>query len=107
MAARKISLLLLLSVLIPACAEKPPIPEKKLVDFYIQLQFLDAQYGTDAALQKQKVDSLMKAFNIDKTVFDSTMSWYDKRPEKWEEFFFSVQKKLSEMKPDYIKSRHR
>lgn len=107
MRRRKNNLLLLLALLVPACSEKPPIPEPKLVDFYIRLQMIDAQYGKDAALQRQKADSLMAAFKIDKAGFDSTMSWYSSRPERWEEFFAEVKQRLAEIKPDYVRSQRR
>lgn len=104
---RKISLALLLALLIPACADKPPIPEEKFVEFYIRLQLIDTQYGANAALQKEKVDSLMTAFEISKDEFDSTMSWYGRKPERWERFFSEVNRKLAGMKPDFVKQKRR
>jgi Domain of unknown function (DUF4296) len=107
MLLRRINFILIIALLIPACTEKPPIPEEKLVDFYIQLQLLDAQYAKDSAIQKAKADSLMGAFKINKTLFDSTMSWYDRRPDRWESFFGEVNKRLAEMKPDYVRMKRR
>ncbi len=97
----------MLALLFPACADKPPIPESKFVEFYIQLQMLDAQYGKDSAVQKQKVDSLMNAFEIKKTLFDSTIAWYGKKPERWDNFFAQVKQRLAEMKPDYVRTPRR
>ncbi len=107
MLRKKISLVLALALLVAACSEKPPIPENEFVDFYIRLQLIDAQYGTDAALQKQKADSLMMAFKIDRDLFDSTMSWYGKKPERWEKFFAEVRDRLAKMRPDYVRTQRR
>ena len=107
MLLRKINFILIIALLIPACSEKPPIPEEKLVDFYIQLQLLDAQYAKDSALQKTKADSVMRAFKINKSLFDSTIAWYNKRPDQWESFFEEVNQRLAEMKPDYVRMKRR
>lgn len=104
---RKVSLALLLALLIPACSERPPIPESKFVNFYIQLQLMDARYGNDIARQKAKADSLMSAFGLDKKLFDSTMAWYGKRPDRWEKFFAKVKQRLAEMKPQFVKPKSR
>ncbi len=103
----KFSLLLVLALLLPACSEKPPVPEEKFVDFYINLQLLDARYGNDAALQKTKADSLMKAFSISHEILDSTMAWYGKRPDRWQEFFTEVNRRLERMKPEYVRKKPR
>lgn len=105
MPLKKISLALLLALLIPACSEKPPVPEEKFADFYIGLQMIDTQFGSDSALQAQKIDSLRKVSGIDKGLFDSTMAWYGRRPERWNEFFADVKRKLAEMKPAYVKPK--
>jgi hypothetical protein len=107
MAPRRISLLLVMAFLLPACAEKPPIPQPKFVDLYIQLQFLDAQYGQDSAVQKLKADSLLSAFGINRALFDSTIAWYSKNPERWDDFFAQVKQRLAEMKPAYVKTPRR
>lgn len=107
MPLRRISLTLLLALLIPACAEKPPVPEEKFADFYIHLQLIDTQYGKNSALQAHKVDSLMNAFRIDKKLYDSTMAWYERRPERWDSFFAEVKRKLAQMKPEFVKPKRR
>ena len=107
MRLRKISLLLLLALLIPACTERPPVRESKFVDFYIQLQLVNARTGNNVAEQKAEADSLMHAFGLDRKLVDSTMSWYGKRPDRWQEFFAEVKKRLSEMKPEYVKPKRR
>lgn len=107
MSLRRISLVLFLAFLLPACSGGPPVPEEKFVDFYIRLQLLDARYGADVAVQKEKADSLMNACHIDRTLFDSTMSWYSKRPERWQRFFSRVDKRLADMKPGYVRRKPR
>ncbi len=104
---RRFSFAVVLALLIPACAEKPPVPEERFADFYIHLQLIDAEYGTDSVRQVQKVDSLMKAFRIDKKLLDSTMAWYGRKPERWKRFFADVKHKLAQMKPDYVTSKRR
>lgn len=83
------------------------MPEKKFVEFYINLQLLDSRYGNDAAIQKVKADSLMKAFAIDKKLLDSTLSWYGKRPDRWQEFFDEVNHRLDEIKPKEVRKKRR
>lgn len=107
MPLRKISLVFLLAALVPACVEKPPVPENKFVDFYIQLQLVNVRYGNNVAQQKAKADSLMEAFGLDRKLFDSTMAWFSKRPERWEKFFAKVKRRLSEMKPEFVKPKRR
>lgn len=103
----RISLLVALSLLISACVHKPPVPEEKFVDFYIHLQIIDTQFGTDSTRQAQKVDSLMKAFQMDKKLFDSTMAWYERKPELWEKFFAEVKRRLAQIKPEYVRPTRR
>ena len=68
---------------------------------------LDARYGADVALQKEKADSLMNSYHIDKALLDSTLSWYNRRPERWQKFFSRVEKRLAEIKPDYVRQKSR
>jgi hypothetical protein len=107
MSLGRISLVLFLALLLPACSGGPPVPEDKFVDFYIHLQMLDARYGADVTLQKEKADSLMNACHIDKTLLDSTLSWYNKRPDRWQKFYSRVEKRLAEIKPDYVRRKSR
>ncbi|MCL4511452.1 MAG: DUF4296 domain-containing protein [Bacteroidetes bacterium] len=105
MLQRKIKFLLLLAFLIPACSQKPPISQKEFVEFYVQLHLIDAQYSKEPMLEKAKVDSLMRAFNIDDSLVNSALSWYGKEPERWKIFFADVQKRLEQIRKEYLKPK--
>jgi len=107
MAARKIELLLFLALLVSSCAEKPPIPQNKFVEIYVQLQLIGARYGNDPALQKSKSDSLLKAFDVDRPLVDSTLSWYSRDPDRWHDFFEVVERRFDEIRHDYPGPVHR
>ncbi len=68
---------------------------------------IDTRFGTDSTLHAEKVDSLMKASGINKELYDSTMAWYGRKPERWSEFFVEVKRKLAQMKPKYVKPKRR
>ncbi len=102
---RRISFLILLVLLIPACSEKPPIPEKKFVELYVQLQLLDAQYGGQPAVQKAKVDSLLRSFKVNDSLVSSALSWYGQDPERWQKFFTDVQERVAEVRGLYLKQK--
>jgi hypothetical protein len=105
MLREKIRFLVLLALLVPACSEKPPIPEKEFVELYVQLQLLDAQYGHQPALQKVKVDSLLRAFKVNDSLVGSALSWYGQEPERWRKFFAHVQERVNEIKGLYLNQK--
>ncbi len=103
----EIKLLLILALFLPSCASKPPVNEEKFADFYVGLQLVDAKYGGDSRVQKEKADSLMKANGFDQGLLDSTMRWYSKKPERWADFFRKVDLRLKKMKIDSATSPRR
>lgn len=107
MLTRKISFLLLFVLMFPSCSERTPFSEKNFVDFYVQLQMIDAQYGKQPILQKEKVDSLMRAHDLNDSLVNSALSWYGEKPERWEKFAAQVQARVDEMRKHYIKPKPR
>jgi len=95
--------LILLTLMIPACSERPPIPQKDFVDLYVQLHLLDAQYGSQPAVQKLKADSLMHAFNVNDSLVKAALTWYGQDPERWQGFFSDVQERMKAVRKIYLK----
>lgn len=107
MGLRRISLLALIVFSLPACSEKAPFSQEGFVDFYVQLQLVDVQYGKQPAVQKEKVDSLMHAYSLNDSLVNSMISWYGKKPERWEKFVSQVERRVAEMRKQYIKPQSR
>ena len=93
------------AVLFVSCSDKPPIPGKKFVEVYVQLQLLNVQYASQPASHKTKLDSLFKTFGVTDSLISSTMAWYSKDPERWQAFYTEVQKRMSGIKPAYVKEK--
>lgn len=75
------------------------------MEFYVQLQLIDAQYAKEPLLQKAKVDSLMHAFNVNDSLVNSALTWYGQKSERWRIFFADVQNRLNEIKGDYLRQK--
>ena len=98
--------LLISAILFMSCVDKPSIPEKDFIEIYVQLQMIDAQCGDQPAVQKMKVDSLLKAFKVSDSVVLSALSWYRRKPERWHVFFAEVQNKMNSVKAAYLRGKH-
>ncbi|MFZ1082064.1 MAG: hypothetical protein WAO19_09070 [Candidatus Kryptoniota bacterium] len=101
----KIKFLVFTAILFASCAERPPIPEKRFADLYAHLQLLDAQFVSQPAEEKVKVDSLLHALNVKDSSIYAELSWYGKNPERWQNFFIDVQAKLKELKGAYFQPK--
>jgi|GEM_PF-2163553 hypothetical protein len=88
------SLFFAFSMLFEACVDHPPIPEEKFVNIYVQLQLLDIQYGQHYAVHHEKIDSLLRSYNVSKEEVKSTLDWYNRSPERWKTFFAKVESKI-------------
>ncbi len=104
---RKTSLLALMLLILPSCSEKVPFSQKKFVDFYVQLQMVDVQYGRQPQLHKEKVDSLMRVYELNDSLVNRALSWYAEKPDRWEKFVAQVQQRVSELRKIYIKPKTR
>ncbi|HEY9166848.1 MAG TPA: DUF4296 domain-containing protein [Candidatus Kryptonia bacterium] len=107
MAKRRLSLVLASALLIVSCAPRSPIPHAKFVELYVRLQLIDARYGKDPLIQKAMADSLLKAFNVDQKLIDSTIAWYGRDPERLRSFFDDAQKKMEELRSFSPKQQNR
>ncbi len=99
---RSFASLFLCAFFLASCADKPPFPEKDFVEVYIQLQLLDARWASQPLIQKAEADSVLKAFNLNDSLVDSMLSWYNRKPERWSEFFGRVQSRMKEIKTAYL-----
>jgi hypothetical protein len=102
----KLKLLLLFLFIFSSCTDKPPIPEKKFAELYVRLKILDAQYAIQPSIQKVKADSVLHAFNLNDSLVGAELLWYNKKPERWQRFFEETQRRLNEIKGDFLKSKH-
>ena len=81
--------LIIFILLIIACDENPPIPEKKFMEVYVDL--LIAQDTTRASYNPDSLKSfVLTKHNIPEKEYDSMIDYYNQRPEKWIAFFDSV-----------------
>ena len=81
--------LIIFILLITACDENPPIPEKKFIEVYVDL--LISQDTTTASYNPDSLKSfVLTKHNIHETQYDSMIEYYNQRPDKWIAFFDSV-----------------
>jgi hypothetical protein len=93
-------------IFLASCSDKPPVSEKNFVEVYVQLQLFEAQYASQPLVQKAKADSVLKAFNMNDSLVNSMLLWYSRKPERWDEFFGQVQKRMNEIKTAYVRQKH-
>lgn len=77
-----------------ACEEKPPIAEDKFIQIYTNLVSVPDSISVDSlkfADYKQKV---FLDFGCSEREYEQTVKFYNKNPEKWEEFFKKVIKHI-------------
>lgn len=89
-----ISIFFIASIFFNACVDHPPISQEKFAKIYIELQLIDIQYGQQYTLHNEKIDSLLRFYNVSKEEVKSTLEWYNKSPERWKAFFTEVESEV-------------
>ncbi|MGC8594121.1 MAG: DUF4296 domain-containing protein [Candidatus Kryptoniota bacterium] len=89
-----ISLIFASGILFGGCVERPPIPEEKFAKIYVQLQLLDIRYGQQNELHREKIDSLLRSFDVSREQVKSTIDWYSRSPERWKSLFVKVESEI-------------
>jgi len=88
---------IILILIISACDENPPIPEKKFMEVYVDL--LISQDTTTGSYNPDSLKSFVLAKqNIAETQYDSMIEYYNQRPDKWIAFFDSVTTYVEQLK---------
>lgn len=84
-------LVLIISI---ACEEKPPIDEKKFVILYSNLISAPDSISVDNLKFKEYKQKVFSEFGFTQKQYEKTVEFYNKDPEKWEEFFRKVIKHI-------------
>jgi hypothetical protein len=89
--------LIIFILLITACDENPPIPEKKFIEVYVDL--LICQDTTTASYNPDSLKSfVLTKHNIPESQYNSMIEYYNQRPDKWIAFFDSVTTYVEQLK---------
>jgi hypothetical protein len=97
-----IILLLLVIVLLPILyfffIKSNKMSEEKFVSFYTDMVIAQDSLGTSTAATKKIRENLYKKYDINEEMYRQTIDFYNKDPQKWEEFFDKVIKNLESIK---------
>jgi hypothetical protein len=96
----KIILLFVSLILLSACDEKPPIPEKKFLDLYVDLLIIqDTTTAANFSIDSVKT-VVLDRYDISNEQYDSMIKFYNSNPEKWITFFDSATAYVERLKPE-------
>ncbi|MGB9665420.1 MAG: DUF4296 domain-containing protein [Ignavibacteria bacterium] len=97
-----IIIIFLLAFFFFSCKSNYRIEEKDFVNLYADLLILKEMYrGNDSGYIKAR-DSVYNVYNVNKSMVEKTLEYYNSDSEKWKKFFEKVVKRLEEQ-PTSIK----
>ena len=82
-------LLIFLFFFLLSCDEGPPIPDEKFMELYVDLLIIQDTTTTNFSLDSVKT-LVLDRHNVSPEQYDSTIGYYNSRPEKWIVFFDSA-----------------
>lgn len=90
------SLIFLLALFFLSCKSNYRIEEKDFVNLYADLLIVKEMYrGNDSGYIRAR-DSVYNVYNVNKTMVEKTLEYYNSDSEKWKKFFEKVVKRLEE-----------
>ena len=95
-----IILLVILPILFIACERSAPVPEKTLVKIYSDIVIMQ---DTSKLSQSDIKLSVLKKFNVNEKNYEETIKFYNRTPEKWQNFFDSVIVYIERKQPKSVK----
>lgn len=72
-----------------SCDDGPPIPDEKFMELYVDLLIIQDTTTTNFSLDSVKT-LVLDRHNVSPEQYDSTIRYYNSRPEKWIVFFDSA-----------------
>jgi hypothetical protein len=96
----KFTLFFVLSLLLKACDEGPPIPEEKFIKLYVDLLIVQDTTSADTLSLDSVKTIVFTRHNISTEQYDETISYYNSQPEKWAAFFDSATVYVEKLKQD-------
>ena len=97
------SLPLLLSLILAGCSTPSVLEENKFIEVYTDLviaQDTAISSGNDFNLVK---DSVFKRHRITEKEYNETLDYYNQDPQRWDQFFNKVLKRLERLKKQHEK----
>jgi len=91
-------LLIFIALFNLACEKKPPIPEEKFVEVYVDLLIVQDTTRTDSLSLDSLQSIVFTRHNITAKAYDGTISYYNSKPKRWEEFFNKALSYAEELK---------
>ena len=83
----KYCLLIISALFFACCGTKPPIPEDKFIQAYVDLLILKDTTNTGISSFDSLKTEVYKKHNLTFEQYNSTLNFYKSNPDKWEEVF--------------------
>lgn len=77
-----------------ACDEKPPIDEENFVIIYSNLISVPDSISVDSLKFSEYKQKVISGFGFTQKQYEETIEFYNREPQKWEEFFRKVIKHI-------------
>lgn len=90
-------LLFVLTLVMQSCKQNPQIEEKKFVEIYSEMIFMQ---DSTSLPQPEIKNIVLKKFGVSKNDFDETIKFYNEEPERWQKFFDSTIAYIERLHPN-------
>ncbi len=70
-----------------SCKDKAVVDEEEFARLYYNILITQEKFKSDSTLLKKEQDKVFQKFGITEKQYYSTLSAYNKDPEKWKSFF--------------------
>ena len=87
-------------LIIQSCKQNPQIEEKKFVEIYSEMIFMQ---DSTSLPQPEIKNIVLKKFGVSKNDFDETIKFYNEEPERWQKFFDSTIVYIEKLNPNFKK----
>lgn len=77
-----------------SCEEKSPIPEDKFIQIYANLVSAPDSVSVDSLMFSEYKQKVFSDFGYSEEDYEQTVQFYNRTPEKWDEFFKKVIKHI-------------
>lgn len=73
-----------------SCEEKSPVPEDKFIQIYANLISAPDSVSVDSLMFSEYKQKVFSAYGYSEKDYEKTVQFYNRTPEKWDEFFKKV-----------------
>jgi len=85
--AKKLIILLSFSIIFISCKKENTIDEEEFAKIYYNILVAQEKFKADSILLKSEQDKVFKKFGVNEKQYYSTLTSFNKDPEKWRTFF--------------------